>query len=105
MKLIEKNFYLNQAARDAYRSYLQSYASHGQKDVFNVNELDLQGIAKSFGLNAPPRVNLAVKTSGKGTRKNRLHEQFGNKADKNYQYKQSQDAKNKKEQSSTQIMY
>lgn len=28
MKLIEKNFYLNQAARDAYRSYLQSYASH-----------------------------------------------------------------------------
>jgi len=54
-------------------------------------------------LSAPPRVNLAVKTSGPSARgKNRLHEQFAGKAD---MYKKSQDAKNKKEQSSTQIMY
>jgi ATP-dependent RNA helicase DDX18/HAS1 len=41
--LIEKNYYLNKSARDAYRSYLLSYASHSHKDIFNVHELDLQG--------------------------------------------------------------
>jgi ATP-dependent RNA helicase DDX18/HAS1 len=68
MKLVDKNFYLNQSARDGYRSYLQSYASHSQRDIFDVNQLDLAAVAKSFGLSAPPRVNLAVKTSGKGSR-------------------------------------
>jgi len=29
--LIEKNFYLNKSAREAYRSYLMSYASHSHK--------------------------------------------------------------------------
>ena len=28
MKLIEKNYYLNSAAKDGYRSYLQAHASH-----------------------------------------------------------------------------
>ena len=28
MKLIERNYYLNCAAKDGYRSYLQAYASH-----------------------------------------------------------------------------
>jgi len=39
-----------------------------------VNQLDLGAIAKSFGLSAPPRVNLAVKTSGKSARKNKLRD-------------------------------
>ena len=34
--LIEKNFYLHQSAKDAFRSYLLSYASHSHKDIFNV---------------------------------------------------------------------
>ena len=74
MKLVDKNYYLNTSARDGYRSYLQSYASHSQRDIFDVNQLDLQAIAKSFGLTAPPRVNLAVKTGGKSARKSKLHE-------------------------------
>lgn len=41
MKLIEKNYYLNSAAKDGYRSYLQAYASHKQRDIFDVNQLDL----------------------------------------------------------------
>lgn len=65
MKLIEKNYYLNCASKDAYRSYLQAYASHKQRDIFDVNQLDLQKIATSFGLAAPPRVNLAVKVQGR----------------------------------------
>lgn len=39
---MEKNYYLNKSARDAYRSYLLAYASHSHKDIFNVHELDLQ---------------------------------------------------------------
>ena len=30
-KLIEKNYYLHKSAKDAYRSYLQAYASHSHK--------------------------------------------------------------------------
>jgi hypothetical protein len=41
-KLVEKNYYLHQPARDAYRSYLLAYNSHAMKDIFNVHRLDLQ---------------------------------------------------------------
>ena len=40
-KLVQKNYYLNCAARDGFRSYLQAYASHSLKEVFDVNEMDL----------------------------------------------------------------
>lgn len=58
-RLIEKNFYLHQSAREAYRTYLQAYASHGHKSAFDVNKLDLQRVAKAFGFTVPPRVNLS----------------------------------------------
>ncbi len=77
MKLIDKNFYLNCSAKDGYRSYLQAYASHKQKDIFDVNQLDLQKIATSFGLTAPPRVNLSVKVAGRTVRKNKMIDQLG----------------------------
>ncbi|CAH3121399.1 unnamed protein product, partial [Pocillopora meandrina] len=48
-KLIEKNHYLHKSAREAYRSYLQAYASHQHKSIFNVNALDLQRVAPAFG--------------------------------------------------------
>ena len=73
-KLIDRNYYLNCAAKDGYRSYLQAYASHKQRDTFDVNALDLQKIAKSFGLSAPPRVNLAVKVQGRTARKHKLQD-------------------------------
>eukprot|EP00899_Mesostigma_viride_P009264 jgi/Mesvir1/18339/Mv14240-RA.1 len=40
-KLIEKNYYLHQSARDAYRTYLLAYNSHQMKDCYNVHRLDL----------------------------------------------------------------
>lgn len=102
MKLVDKNYYLNTSARDGYRSYLQSYASHSQRDIFDVNQLDLGAIAKSFGLSAPPRVNLAVKTSGKSARNsNKSH--AGGPGDKSY-YKTASDAKGK-DPSGKQVMY
>ena len=62
--MIEKNYYLHQSAREAYRSYLLAYASHAHKSAFDVNKLDLQRVVKAFGFNVPPRVNLG-KTTGK----------------------------------------
>ena len=59
-RLVEGNFFLNQAARDAYKSYLHAYMSHSLKDAFDIKEIDLQKAAKSFGLTAPPRVDLDI---------------------------------------------
>jgi len=70
-KLVEKNYHLNMSARDAYRSYLQAYASHSLKDVFNVNTLDLQLVAKAVGLQVPPRVQLNFSASMRGDKKQR----------------------------------
>lgn len=43
-----------------YRAYLQSYASYQLKKIFDVNALDLNKVAKSFGFKVAPRVNLMV---------------------------------------------
>eukprot|EP00978_Attheya_sp_CCMP212_P002724 scaffold5585_cov57-Attheya_sp.AAC.6 len=63
-RLIEKNYYLNRAARDAYRSYLLAYASHSNRDIFSVHELDLQAVGLAFGFTTPPRVDLAFSAKG-----------------------------------------
>eukprot|EP00816_Leptocylindrus_hargravesii_P006936 CAMPEP_0196818016 /NCGR_PEP_ID=MMETSP1362-20130617/63660_1 /TAXON_ID=163516 /ORGANISM="Leptocylindrus danicus, Strain CCMP1856" /LENGTH=576 /DNA_ID=CAMNT_0042195925 /DNA_START=16 /DNA_END=1746 /DNA_ORIENTATION=+ len=74
--LIEKNYYLNRSARDAYRSYLLAYASHSHKDIFNVHQMDLQGAATAFGFTTPPRVDVAFNVKGERGRKqgNRKHD-------------------------------
>lgn len=59
-KLIEKNYFLNLSAKEAYKSYVRAYDSHGLKTVFNVNTLDLIQVAKSFGFSNPPFVDLPV---------------------------------------------
>ena len=87
-QLIGKNYYLNkvrfadifnspfkqqwfandillQSAKDGYRSYLQAYASHSLRSVFNVNQLDLKKVAKSFGFSVPPRVDINLGASMK----------------------------------------
>ncbi|CAN8070615.1 unnamed protein product [Agarophyton chilense] len=65
-KLISTNYALNRSAKDAYRSYLQAYASHAMKDIFNVHGLDLNAVAASFCFDNPPRVNLNIMGSSKG---------------------------------------
>ncbi|KAH9835773.1 DEAD-domain-containing protein [Rhodofomes roseus] len=64
-KLLQKNYFLHQSARDGYRSYLQAYASYSLKKIFDVNQLDLAKIGKSFGFSVPPRVNVNI-GGGKG---------------------------------------
>eukprot|EP01116_Phalansterium_solitarium_P013089 TRINITY_DN29_c0_g1_i1.p1 TRINITY_DN29_c0_g1~~TRINITY_DN29_c0_g1_i1.p1 ORF type:complete len:640 (+),score=266.86 TRINITY_DN29_c0_g1_i1:80-1999(+) len=58
--LMEKNFYLHKSAREAYRSYLQAYASHSHKQIFDVHSLDLTKVCKAFGFTVPPKVHLTL---------------------------------------------
>lgn len=62
--LVEKNYFLHQSAKDGYRGYVLAYASHALKQIFDVHNLDLAGVAKAFGFSVPPRVNLNLKASG-----------------------------------------
>lgn len=62
---MQKNYFLHQSARDGYRSYLQAYASYSLKKIFDVNQLDLAKVGRSFGFAVPPRVNVNI-GSGKG---------------------------------------
>jgi ATP-dependent RNA helicase DDX18/HAS1 len=57
-KLLQKNYYLYQSARDGFRAYLQSYASYSLKKIYNVNALDLAKVGKAFGFAVPPKVNI-----------------------------------------------
>ena len=57
-KIIKERFFLAKSARDAFRSFILAYTSHVNKSVFNVNDLDIVGLAKSFGFEVPPKVCL-----------------------------------------------
>lgn len=59
-KLLQKNYFLHQSARDGFRSYLQAYASYSLKKIFDINQLDLIRVGKSFGFAVPPRVNVSI---------------------------------------------
>lgn len=61
-KLVSKNYALNTSAKDAFRSYIRAYNSHGLKDAFDVKTLDLIAVAKSFGLENPPPVDLPAQS-------------------------------------------
>ncbi|CAG8463877.1 2825_t:CDS:2 [Paraglomus occultum] len=63
--LISKNYYLYQSARDGFRSYLTAYASYSLKSIFNLNNLDLQKVGKSFGFSVPPKVDINMGVSTK----------------------------------------
>lgn len=56
--LVGKVYHLHKLAREAYRSFIQCYAQQ-RKPVFDVYQLDLKSVAKSFGFAVPPNVNLA----------------------------------------------
>ncbi|XP_028763649.1 DEAD-box ATP-dependent RNA helicase 27 [Neltuma alba] len=68
-KLVGNNYYLNKAAKDAYRSYILAYNSHSMKDIFNVHRLDLQAVAASFCFSNPPKVSLGIDSNASKHRK------------------------------------
>lgn len=76
-KLIKSNFWLHQSAKDGYRSYLQAYASHHLKTVYQIDKLDLVKVAKSFGFDVPPKVNITIGASGKSIEKKHKKQRRG----------------------------
>ncbi|CAG8457586.1 10973_t:CDS:10 [Ambispora gerdemannii] len=70
-KLVEKNYYLHESARAGFKSYLMAYASYSLKSIFNVNNLDLAKVGKSFGFQVPPRVNVSIGAGGKAPKAQR----------------------------------
>ncbi|WEW57629.1 ATP-dependent RNA helicase [Emydomyces testavorans] len=76
-KLIGQNYYLNKSAKDGYRSYLQAYASHSLRSVFDVNKLDLVKVAKGFGFPTPPRVDITLGASMSRDKKQPSRRNYG----------------------------
>jgi len=81
-KLLQKNYFLHQSARDGFRSYLQAYASYSLKKIYDINALDLAKVGKSFGFAVPPRVNINIgggsgnSSAGKKRRRNEEEEEW-----------------------------
>lgn len=61
-KLISKNYYLHQSAKEGYRSYIQAYGSYSLKRIYDIHALDLAKVAKAFGFAVPPKVNVTIGT-------------------------------------------
>lgn len=40
--IVGENYFLNQSAKEAYRSYILAYDSHSMKDIFDVHNLNLK---------------------------------------------------------------
>ncbi|CAH1635714.1 unnamed protein product [Spodoptera littoralis] len=59
-KLILRNATLNRLAKDAYTTYVRAYDSHHLKNIFDIQSLDLNAAAKSFGFAVRPYVDLKV---------------------------------------------
>ncbi|EPY51399.1 ATP-dependent RNA helicase Has1 [Schizosaccharomyces cryophilus OY26] len=93
-KLVSKNYYLQQSAKDGYRAYLQAYASYSLKSIFDINKLDLAKVAKSFGFAHPPNVNITIGASGRTDKKERRggYKNKGNVYSKQRSSTMSQDA-------------
>ncbi|KAL6846047.1 hypothetical protein ACP4OV_023495 [Aristida adscensionis] len=67
--IVGGNYFLNQSAKEAYKSYILAYNSHSMKDIFDVHRLDLKKVAASFGFRDPPKVYLGLESSASKHRK------------------------------------
>jgi len=59
-KLISKNYFLNQSAKEAFKAYVRAYDSHQLKTIFDISTLDLAKVALSCGFTVPPVVDLKL---------------------------------------------
>ncbi|KAK7517393.1 ATP-dependent RNA helicase HAS1 [Phyllosticta citriasiana] len=76
-KLISSNYYLNKSAKEGYKAYLQAYASHSLRSVFDVHKLDLAKIAKSYGFSVPPRIDIQLGASMTRDKKHQGRRAYG----------------------------
>ena len=75
------------SAKEAFKAYIRAYSSHSMKSVYEVNTLDVQQVAKSFGFRVAPFVDLGVSAGKKFATKRKNNFQSENKAKKAKIYK------------------
>ena len=82
-----------QSAKDGYRSYLQAYASHSLRSIFDVNKLDLVKVAKGFGFPTPPRVDITLGASMSRDKKTQGRRAYGSqpKQGNGYRFKKKRE--------------
>lgn len=73
-KLMNRNYFLASSGRLAFKSYLYSYMKHRHREFFDVHKLDQSKVAKSFGFDRPPVIDLTMNFDirNKGYKENRL---------------------------------
>ena len=54
IKLVKDDSELSKLGRGAYRAYLDMYASHDYKDIYNIKDLDDEKVADTFGFEKIP---------------------------------------------------
>ncbi len=74
----KKDHFLLTSAIEAYRAYLHSYIANTLKDVYDINQLDLAKVCKSFGLEHPPMVHLNLNINSMRRKKNKGDKKFYN---------------------------
>jgi ATP-dependent RNA helicase DDX18/HAS1 len=57
---MSQHYFLHKSAQEGYKGFVRAYASHKEKRLFDVEKLDLKGVAKSFGFSVPPFVDLSI---------------------------------------------
>ena len=50
---------------------MHAYNSHSLKSIFDIEQLDLKGVGKSFGFTVPPAVELKAHSSKEGRARKR----------------------------------
>ncbi|XP_043213595.1 ATP-dependent RNA helicase DDX18-like, partial [Amphibalanus amphitrite] len=70
-RLITNNYFLNQSAKEAFRAYVHAYNSHSLKSIFDIEQLDLKSVGRSFGFTVPPAVELKAHASKEGRARKR----------------------------------
>ena len=78
----------SQSAKEGYRSYLNAYASHSLRSIFDVHKLDLVKLAKSFGFSTPPRVDITLGASMARDKKQEGRRSYGSQPSQAKRYKQ-----------------
>ncbi|KAF7684147.1 putative ATP-dependent RNA helicase ddx18 [Astathelohania contejeani] len=56
-KLIEQNYYLRGLAINALKSYIHAYKGHPLKENFDISNLNIENVAKSFGFQRLPKID------------------------------------------------
>jgi len=70
-RLITKNYFLHQSAKEAFRAYVHAYNSHSLKSIFDIEQLDMKTVGRSFGFTVPPVVELKAHASKEGRARKR----------------------------------